>query len=1373
MASVVEWNKQDGEAAGAAASGQLLLDGVNTTLRNLSPLQPRGDSGPVPLSFAQERLWFLDQIAPGDASANISRGLKITGELNYDLLRQSLQTLVSRHESLRTTFATMQLYAGVDSKPAQFITNNSAVELAVTNLSSIPIDQQMLKARGLAQAEAQHAFELTIGPLLRATLLMLAPDEHVLLLTAHRIISDDRSLDLLVRELLQVYDAGVSGEDPQLPSLPIQFADYASWQRNWSDAGNLRTESDYWTATLRGAPAVLELPGDRSRPAVQHWRGASVSLVLDEGLSQELFALAQVEQTSLFVLLMTAFQILLARYSGRTDIVTGSQFANRELAETRNLIGPLANAFALRTDLSSDPAFRELLARVQKNAEKAAAHQLMPFERLVEEMQLERSMSYAPIFQVALNLRETSSFAAPTTSLPGLLIEEFAFETGVARLDLTLDVRSGDEIEFRFKYASDLFDRETIARMSRHLEVLLRGIVSNPAERISTLPLLSSHDLQTILFEWNASTTERETGQCIHEAFEAVAERMAQAVAVVCGAERLTYHELNVRANQLARYLQKRGVGPEKRVGICLGRTTEMVIAVLAILKAGGAYVPLDPAYPAERLAFTLEDSDACVLLTSEELSATLPKTNARKVFVASEWPAIDLEDATNLPALVQPENLAYVIYTSGSTGQPKGVAIEHRSTVAFLNWALATFSREELAGVLLSTSLCFDLSVFELFAPLCAGGKVILVENALQLPDLTSGEVTLVNTVPSAMSELIRIGGLPGSVRTINLAGEPLLKSVVDDLYACQGVQQVLNLYGPSEDTTYSTFVRLPKGLTEEPTIGRPVANSSAYVLDAHLQPVPVGVPGELHLGGAGLARGYLKRAALTAEKFVPDPFSSKPGARMYKTGDLARYQPEGTIQFLGRLDHQVKLRGYRIELGEIETVLSRHPHVEQAVVIVREDQPGDKRLVAYVVPRLDESEAGSKEEATRQLSASLRSLLAQKLPEYMMPSAFVMLEALPLTPNGKVDRRSLPKPDAGRGALEHTYLAPRDNLERQLANIWEKILDVKSVGVEDSFFELGGNSLLAVRLFAQIENRFGKRLPLSALFQAPTIGQLASALRDSESSKAWSSLVAIQPHGSKAPLYCIHAAGANVLIYRPLARHLGLDQPVFALQARGLDGQEQPFLHVEDMAAHYIREVRAFQPQGPYHLLGASFGGLVIFEMAHQLRAQGQQVGVMAMLNTNCPVYPASRKIRFHLAHLREHGLKFYASAIWETLKRKMGRPTVSVEVTAAPDPELARLVADSRHGDEALVRTVLAILDAEKDYVPRGKIYPGKITLFWAADAAADSEDNRLGWEKLAAGGLEVHEVPGTHISIREEPHVAVVAERLRRCLEAEQA
>jgi amino acid adenylation domain-containing protein len=1405
MASVVEWDKQNGEASGAAASGQLLPGEVETKLRHMSKLQPREDPGAAPLSFAQERLWFLDQIEPGAASANISRGLKITGDLNPELLRQSFRTIVGRHESLRTTFATSQLYAGVDSKPAQLVAASSAVEPVVTDLASVPSGQRMSRARELARAEAQRPFDLTIGPLLRATLLVLDRDEHVLVLTVHRIVSDERSLDLLIDELWQTYGAAVRGESAQLPSLPIQLADYSAWQRDPLNDKGLRTHSNYWQSLLLGAPAVLELPADRPRPAVQNWHGASVSLVLDPNLSQSLITLAKLEHTNLFVTLMTAFQILLARYSRQTDIVTGSEFANREAAETRNLIGPLANAFALRTDLSDDPGFRDLLARVEQKAQEAAAHQLMPFEKLVEELQLERSMSYAPVFQVALRVTEKSTFAAAPADL---LVEEFEFERGVSRIDLTLDVElsptptgetpvpRGNEIECRFEYDSDLFDRETIERLAGHFEVLLCGIVSNPGERVSALPLLTEGERRRVLYEWNSSPTRQQSDQCVHELFEAAADRIPQATALVCGDDRLTYSELNRRSNQLAQYLRQSGIGPEVRVGVYLERSVNNIVALLGILKAGGAYVPIDPIYPRDRVSFMLEDSGVPVLITQKSLAASLPAQPAQVVQIDEEWSRIANQNDRNPAPTATPENLAYVIYTSGSTGLPKGVSVTHKSVTH-----LFAATREQLgfrAGDVWTTvhSSAFDFSVWEIWGALLLGGQLVIVplevtQSPAALTELLRKEgVTILNQTPSALRQLLdshaNIQGLNLRLRlrlrTIVCGGDALDRELAETVGTI-GIP-VWNFYGPTESTVWATSTRIEVAQTsggdsapaiQSPretqtevcatSIGRPISGLEIFVLDENSQPVPVGVPGEICIGGAGLARGYLHRPALTAERFVPSPFPRSRGERLYRTGDLGRHLRSGKLEFLGRLDNQVKLRGFRIELGEIEAVLSQHPQVEQAVVIIREDQPGDKRLVAYVVP------AGAEpDDEVTQLPSSLRRSLAAKLPEYMMPSAFVMLTALPLTPNRKVDRRALPKPGEGRRDLEGTYLAPRDNLERQLVNIWQKILDVKTVGVKDHFFELGGDSLLAVRLFAQIENRFGKRLPLAALFQAPTIEQLANVLRETAAAKSWSSLVAIQPHGSKPPLYCIHAAGANVLIYRPLSRHLGLDQPVYALQAKGLDGQQQPFLHVEDMAAHYIRELRAFQPEGPYQLLGASFGGLVIFEMAHQLLAQGQQVGLMAMLNTNCPVYPVSRRVRFHLAHLKEHGPRFYAGAIWQTLRRRMGQPTVPVAVTIAPDPELSRLVADRRNGDDALVRTVLAILEAEKDYVPRGKIYPGKITLFRAEDAEPDSEDNRLGWEKLAAGGLEVHSVPGTHISIREEPQVAILAEKLRGCLEA---
>jgi amino acid adenylation domain-containing protein len=1314
----------------------------------------RAGDGPAPLSFAQERLWYLDQIEPGDPAGNISRAVRLRGELDHERLPRALAAVVQAQDSLRVTFATSQLHLGVDGQPKQLTSPESKVRLEVVDLSLVDESQRLAKAREVARTEAQRGFDLNLGPLLRVSLLKLGEDDHVLLVVAHRIISDDHSLDIFFRELWAAYEAdeGSSGQP-----LLVQFEDYAVWQRESLTEERLAPHLDYWRDALGGAPALIELSTDRPRPPVQSSRGGSFTIALENEQVEALSSLAESVEASLFSVLMGAFQVLLARYSRQDDFVVGSELLNNEFLELANVIGPRTDTVALRVDLSGNPTFRQLMKRIEHTVAQAKLHRLMPFEKLVNELEIERNLSFAPLFQTSLSMRATGII-----SVAGLMLDEFEFDSGVCRYDLGLNVSRGKDVKLRFEYRSELFDRETIERMANQFLLLLTAVTSNPGARISTLPLLNRTELNQVLYQWNNEWNNTGDGQpatqCVHELFALSAQNAPNAVALISGEAQLTYAELNSRANQLARLLIKRGVGPDQLVAVYLDRSVANIVALLAVLKAGGAYVPIDPAYPQDRVTFMLADSKAAVIITQQNLAGKLGVQPTSIVLVdgdqAGDRAAISNESSANPVTNVAAENLAYVIYTSGSTGQPKGVAIEHRAVVTFLQWALKTFSIGELERVLHATSFCFDLSVFELFAPLCAGGTVVLAANALQLIELKSAGITLVNTVPSAMTELVRMGGLPESVRTINLAGEPLLQGLVNEIYKNSSVKSVYNLYGPSEDTTYSTFTAVESAALGEPSIGRPITNSSAYILDQHQQPAPVGVPGELYLSGAGLARGYLNRPELTAEKFVPNPFSTTAGARMYRTGDLARYRPGGDIDFLGRIDNQVKLRGFRIELGEIEATLRQLESVAQAVVMVREDQPGDKRLVAYVV-----SGSGSDVD-----TSSLKKQLAQSLPDFMIPSAFVFLNELPLTPNGKTDRKALPRPDSDRSGLKSSFVAPRDNLEQQLANILKKILDLKTIGVRDSFFDLGGHSLHAVRLFAQIENRFSKRLPLVTLFRAPTIEQLATVLRASEASNSWSSLVPIQPLGTKPPLFCIHAAGANVLIYRPLSRHLGNDQPVYALQARGLDGQQQPFLRVEEMAAHYIREMRAFQPEGPYNLLGASFGGLVIFEMAMQLAAQGQQVGLLAMLNTNCPVYPRSKKIRFHLTHLKQYGPGFYSRAMWQSVQRKMGKPTVSVAVSAAPDPALARLVADRRNGDEALIRTVTAILDAEKEYIPRGKTYRGKITLFWARDDETDFEDNRMGWDKLASEGLEVHVIPGTHISIREEPHVAALAEKL---------
>jgi len=827
---------------------------------------PREEGGQIPLSLAQERLWFLEQINPGDASGTISRATKITGQLKPEWIRRALQEIINRHDSLRTTFATNQLNSVRDSKPAQLIVANREVEVPVVDLSHEPLNQRETKARDLARSAVQLPFDLTLGPLLRATLFKLGECEHVLLLNLHRIVCDDSSLQILIDELWSAYNAFADEDVSSKPRLHIQYADYALWQRKLIEDEKTKSALDFWRAHLQGAPTVIELPTDRPRPRVRSWHGESVWVELENELVEELRAIGEYEGATLQVVLLSAFKVVLARHSRQDDLVVGYTVSNRAAAETQQLIGALTSVLSLRTNLSGDPTFLELLSRIQTTIVEAQAHSV-PFEKLLEKLELEPSLSHAPVFQVSFNSQKTNCGGEAS----GLKLEEFVFDDGIARFDLEIDViENSGHHDCRFRYNTDLFDRATIQRFGDHFKTILKGIVSNPDQRVCGLPMLTSAERKQILIEWNNTETFLDRAQSIPQLFESQVDLTPEATAATFESSALTYGELNLRANQLAHYLKKRGVGPEVLVGICVKRSLDMVIGLLGILKAGGAYVPLDPAYPAERLDFMLKDSRARLLLTHESVRPRLPESQAEVVCLDTGFAEINNECEENLTTKSGAANLAYVIYTSGSTGKPKGVAIEHRSATALLAWAREMFSPQELSGVLASTSICFDLSVFELFVTLSCGGKVVLVNDILQLLTLPeANNVTLINTVPSAMAELLRLRGVPESIKTINLAGEPLQASLVDQIYQQTRVKRVFDLYGPSEDTTYSTFARRLSG--GPATIGRPISNTRVYLLDKNLQPVPVGVPGELYLAGSGLARCYFNRPELTATAFVP----------------------------------------------------------------------------------------------------------------------------------------------------------------------------------------------------------------------------------------------------------------------------------------------------------------------------------------------------------------------------------------------------------------------------------------------------------------------------------------------------------------------
>jgi amino acid adenylation domain-containing protein len=898
-----------------------------------------------PMSCAQQRMWFLYQLAPSNPFYNVCTALRLTGKLDVAVLERSINEVVRRHEALRTTFMTSE-----EGQPLQVVLPSLPLTLPVIDLGNFPEDEREERAQRLAAKEFQRPFDLAHGPLLRPVVLRLSEEEHAFLPVMHHIIVDGWSIAVFMRELAALYNSFIAGKPALLPAPPIQYADFTLWQHERLQSGSLETQFAYWKRQLNDVSAKLGLPTDRPHPAIQTFRGARCSRVFPKKLREALKALSKQQGITLFVTLLAAFQTLLYRYTGQEDIVVGSPTANRNQVGLEGLVGFVGNILALRTDLSGNPTFRELLARVREVCAGAYTNQDLPFEKLVEELDPERDLSRTPFFQVLFALH---SALMVDIELAGLDVNQFYFESGIVRFDLDVflcEVAEG--LRCLFVYNTDLFDAVTIDRMMGHFQNLLEGVAANPDQHLADLPILTKVEQHCLLIEWNDTHIDYPQNMCIHDLFEVQVERTPDAVAVVFKEQHLTYRELDQQANQLASYLQELGVGPEVLVGICMERSPEMLVSLLAVLKAGGAYVPIDPTYPRERLAFVLKDTDAAVLLVSQQMYERVPECRAR-VVSAEEWRCI-AQTQGKLCGDVTPQNLAYVIYTSGSTGEPKGVAVQHCNASALIHWARDAFDRDLFAGTLASTSICFDLSVFELFVPLSCGGTVILAESALCLPALAAANVvTLVNTVPSAVRELVRADGVPASVRVVNLAGEVLQTELVGRIYERESVKEVYDLYGPSEDTTYSTFaLREAEG---RGTIGRPIANTRVYLLDARMNPVPVGVPGELYLGGAGVVRGYLDRPGLTAERFLPDKFGEETGARMYRTGDLGRYLSDGNIEFLGRMDHQVKVRGFRIELGEIEAALTGHPIVQEAVVVDREDVQGNKRLVACITLDLE----------------------------------------------------------------------------------------------------------------------------------------------------------------------------------------------------------------------------------------------------------------------------------------------------------------------------------------------------------------------------------------------------------------------------------
>ncbi|HEX6908789.1 MAG TPA: amino acid adenylation domain-containing protein [Longimicrobium sp.] len=1330
----------------------------------LPPIR-RTEGDTAPLSFAQERLWFIDRLEPGSPLYNMSPSLRLRGPLDAAVLADALREVVRRHEPLRTSFPL------VDGEPVQRVGTAADFQLRTDDLSHLSPEAREGEAGRAAAELARAPFDLEQGPLFRARLLRIAPDDHALLLAMHHAVSDGWSIGILFRELFALYDAFAAGRPSPLAPLPIRYADYAAWQRAWLSGAELEGQVAYWRAALAGAPALLELPADRPRPPVMSRRGALHAFAVPADVAGPVRALARREGATLFMALLAAFDVVLARGSGQDDVVVGTPVAGRTQGDTEGLVGLFVNTLALRTDLAGDPSFLALLERVRAATLGAYAHQDLPFEKLVEELQPERSLAYTPLFQVLFNLQGTGE--GPPEAPAALALAPLAGKGAPdAKVDLTLTVTERDDgsLYATLGYAADLFDAATMERMAAQWARVLAAAAARPEAPLSSIDLLSDGE-RSALAGWNGTARDF-PGRTALELFDGWVARTPHAPALAYEGESLSFAALDARSRRIARSLVARGMGTEARVGLCVERSAEMVVALLGVLRAGAAYVPLDPAFPPARMADMLADAGASLVLAQDGLLPALEGVGA-EVLTIAEGEA-NAPDAADLP-LVRPESLAYVIYTSGSTGRPKGVAVEHRQLAHYVQSVAERLALPERASYATVSTIAADLGHTSVFGALCGGG-CLHVTGGERIAGaeafaayLAAHPVDVLKITPSHLAALMG-GSDPAAVlprRCLVLGGEASQAAWVEGIRAVRPDLRVVNHYGPTETTVgalaYVADSELPETSGGTVPIGHPLPNARAYVLDATLRQVPPGVPGELCIGGSGVARGYLGRAALTAERFVPDPFADAPGARMYRTGDRARRLADGAVEFLGRMDQQVKVRGFRVEPGEVESVLRTDPAIRDAAVVAHPDPLGTMALVAYVVGA--EGAAVDVDELHRHCAA--------RLPAYMVPAAFVPMDALPLTPNGKLDRAALPAPGHAGGG----YVVPRDVTELEVARIWSEALGAARIGANDDFFRLGGHSLLALRMMSRIRERFGRDLPLATLFRHPTVAAFADALRaegaDADDGRL---LVTLTAGDGRPPLIFFPPAGGTVTHYADLARLLGPDQPFLALQAPGVAGAEAPLDTMAAMVDRYLDEIRRAQPHGPYWLGGWSAGGLTAFEAARRLREGGEEVALLAIVDA-----PAPDSGREDAAPDRvELYRRFARSTVTEDEALLDG---LAEELRAlAPEERLAGLSRwIARHGgpmmDAELERVgrVMAVYEATARAVRDYRDPPPldvPVALFVASEGkpedGAGPEMRPARWRPFVRGDMAVHVIPGAHAELVLEPAAVPLADALRRVM-----
>ncbi|HVW86990.1 MAG TPA: amino acid adenylation domain-containing protein, partial [Bryobacteraceae bacterium] len=1326
---------------------------------------PASADDPFPLTEPQKEIWLAAQMGPDAAVAyNESLTLDFRGPFDVDLLRTALHDVVLRHPILLATFSPNGEWQQVKSRDVP-----EAPLLALDALSEMDRDREL---KQIVEGEVSHSFDLTSGPLLRVKIVRLSADRHAVIWTAHHIVCDGWSGGLLVNELATVYSALRRKTRPELPQ-PASFAGYARATR--VDDAASRQSMDYWRHQFSQLPAPLDLPLDRPRPAVRSAQAATRKRILDTALHQSVRRLATQQKTTVVVLLMATLKTLIHRLTGQTDLVIGLGVAGQASLENGCLVGHCVNLLPVRTQLNPEAAFQDHLASVRKNVLDACDHNQSTLGAILQHISAPRTPNRPPLVEIIFNVDRDPGAA----HFDGV---EFACDRNPKRalhFDLFFNFVDGPRgLYVECDFNTDLFEPATIERWLGHYETLLHEVTADASQPLCRLPVLSETEQRALTTEWCGGAVTYPATRTLHEWFERQVEKTPRARAVTFENEHLTYRELNERANRLAHYLRKLGVAPDALVALYLERSIDLVVGILGILKSGAAYLPIDPVYPKDRVSFMLEDSQAAVLLTRSDLASNLPAHQAKLVCLDSRTDLFDCEPEANPAPVATPDNLAYVIYTSGSTGKPKGTLITHHNVARLMQSTEALYRFNEHDVWTLFHSHAFDFSVWELWGALLYGGRVVVVpyltsRSPRDFHELLRNErVTVLNQTPSAFRQFIQAEAEQPSagslaLRYVIFGGEALEMNTLKPWFDRHGDRQPLlvNMYGITETTVHVTArVLSAADLNAGSVIGAPLEDLRLYILDGKQQPVPIGVAGEICVGGDGVGRGYLNRPDLTQQKFLLDRFSGKPGALLYRSGDLARFLPNGDIEYLGRIDDQVKIRGFRIERGEIEAVLSRHESVRQCFVDVREETPGEKTLVAWFVPRLGSTPS----------VADLRVHLRQALPDYMVPSAFVSMERLPLTSNGKIDRKALPLPGERTVDPDHQFVAPRDPVEQVLARIWSKVLKVNRVGLRDNFFDLGGHSLLAVRIIVEIERVYGKRLPLATLLRAPTIGDLADILRKESWRPSWSSLVPIRPGGSRTPLFLFHSHGGNVLEYHPLANRLDADQPVYALQARGLDGNIPKGRTLEAMAADYLAEVKTLQPAGPYVLGGFCFGGLLAIEAARQLRAAGDDVALVVVIQT---VHPAAARFKPDTTWLRR---SWYRGAKRFDLEREnllyrgkgyfreRGRRLVDIAVARTQIAFHGLNGNGQAHADGRSTPYILESLAIEHDRIfdkYRPQPYSGDVLLFRAEKQLRGLVAGpALGWNDVIDGHLDVCEIPGHQQNILLEPNVSRLAGEL---------